>query len=54
MIRNAHQNGTETTSIAFAYLGNYIASRGSDDTLKLWDVRQPKTCVHEKNDLFNR
>ena len=54
VLRGCHQNGSETSSIAFAYIGNYIASRGGDDTLKLWDIRQPKQAVNSKSDLFNR
>jgi hypothetical protein len=39
--RDAHGNGNEVTGLAFdADGGCKIASRGMDDTLKLWDVRK--------------
>lgn len=53
LIRNAHQPGTETSSLSFSYDGKYFATRGMDETLKLWDIRNYKTCVHSVNDLFN-
>ncbi|XP_057368195.1 gastrulation defective protein 1 homolog [Daphnia carinata] len=54
LIRNAHQSGTETSSIVFAYDGRNVATRGGDSTLKLWDIRQPKSPVHSVGDLFSR
>ena len=54
LIRNAHQSGTETSSIVFAYDGRNVATRGGDSTLKLWDIRQPKAPVHSADDLFSR
>nr|SVE75022.1 EOG090X0364 [Daphnia dolichocephala] len=54
LIRNAHQTGTETSSIVFSYDGRNVATRGGDSTLKLWDIRQPKSPVHSAGDLFSR
>ncbi|RWS23763.1 WD repeat-containing protein 70-like protein [Leptotrombidium deliense] len=54
LIRNAHDNGSETSSICFAYNGYYFATRGMDDTMKLWDLRNAKSAVNVANDLFNR
>lgn len=54
MIRNAHQAGTETSSIVFAYDGRNVATRGGDSTLKLWDIRQPKAAVHTAENLYSR
>ncbi|KAI1292519.1 WD repeat-containing protein 70 [Halotydeus destructor] len=54
VIRDCHTNGTETSSISFSYAGNLIASRGGDDTLKLWDIRNPKSAVHVAENLYNR
>lgn len=54
MIRNAHQKGTETSSIVFSYDGRNVATRGGDSTLKLWDIRQPKTPVHSADNLDSR
>ena len=54
LIRNAHTAGTETSSITFSYDGRNVATRGGDDTLKLWDIRQTKKAVHVAEDLFSR
>uniref|UniRef100_A0A1B6M4Z0 Uncharacterized protein n=1 Tax=Graphocephala atropunctata TaxID=36148 RepID=A0A1B6M4Z0_9HEMI len=54
LLRNAHQTGTEISCIAFSYLGNWIATRGCDDTLKLWDIRAFKKPVSVVSDIFSR
>lgn len=54
LIRNAHQTGTETSGITFAYDGRNVATRGGDSTLKLWDIRQPKAPVHSAENLYSR
>uniref|UniRef100_A0A1B6IFT2 Uncharacterized protein n=1 Tax=Homalodisca liturata TaxID=320908 RepID=A0A1B6IFT2_9HEMI len=54
LLRNAHQTGTETSCIAFSYLGNWFATRGCDDTLKLWDIRAFKKPVSVVSDIFSR
>ncbi|KAJ2746440.1 hypothetical protein GGI20_001358 [Coemansia sp. BCRC 34301] len=36
----AHDKGTETSDIVFAPDGHCFATRGGDDTVKLWDVRK--------------
>lgn len=46
VMRNAHEPSTEITSLAFASNGHSLASRGADETLKLWDLRKLKTPVH--------
>ena len=53
-ILNAHQRGTDTTGLCFSYDNKSILTRGGDDTLKLWDVRNCKEPVNMKNGLFNR
>ena len=54
LIRNAHQPGTDTSSIVFSYDGRNVATRGGDSTLKLWDIRQPKSAVHSADNLYSR
>ncbi|GBM50678.1 WD repeat-containing protein 70 [Araneus ventricosus] len=54
LVRNAHDKGTDTSSLAFSYDNHYVASRGGDDTLKLWDLRNFKQPINVANSLFNR
>lgn len=54
MLRNAHQSGTEISCIAFSYLGHWVATRGCDDTLKLWDIRAFKKPISVVTDIFSR
>ncbi|KAJ1816700.1 hypothetical protein LPJ60_005200 [Coemansia sp. RSA 2675] len=41
----AHAKGTETSDIAFAPDGHRFATRGGDDTVKLWDIRRATAPV---------
>ncbi|CAK9802494.1 Gastrulation defective protein 1 homolog [Anthophora quadrimaculata] len=52
--RNAHAQGTEISSLSFSYLGQMLATRSCDDTLKLWDLRAFKTPVFEAKNLYSR
>ncbi|CAG0881151.1 unnamed protein product [Darwinula stevensoni] len=54
LIRDAHMQGSETSRITFSYDDRGLATRGGDDTLKLWDIRQLKSPVHVAGELFNR
>ncbi|XKL67458.1 hypothetical protein PGB90_002949 [Kerria lacca] len=54
IIRDAHQNGTDTSRITFSYNDNLICTRGCDDTLKLWDIRMFKNAIRTASDLFSR
>ncbi|XP_041974755.1 gastrulation defective protein 1 homolog [Aricia agestis] len=54
LLRDAHQNQAEMTSIAFSYLGSYFASRSNDETLKLWDLRNFKKPLNVFDNLFSR
>ncbi|XP_028174617.1 gastrulation defective protein 1 homolog [Ostrinia furnacalis] len=54
LLRDAHQKQSEICSIAYSYLGSYLTSRGNDDTLKLWDLRNFKKPLHVFPDLFSR
>lgn len=52
--RNAHQNGSDTSCVIFNYASSMIATRGGDDTLKLWDLRNIKKPLHEFSGLYSR
>lgn len=54
VLRGAHKNGAEISSMSFSYIGNMLASRASDDTLKLWDLRKFKLPIFQATDLFSR
>ena len=53
-VPDAHAKGTDTSCITFGYDNRHIATRGGDDTLKLWDVRAFKKPINVANDLFSR
>ncbi|KAG6457113.1 hypothetical protein O3G_MSEX010117 [Manduca sexta] len=54
LLRDAHQKQSEISSISFSYLGTYLASRGNDDRLKLWDLRNFKKPLNVFDNLFSR
>ena len=54
MLRDAHQKGSHTSSIAYGFDNRHIATRGGDETLKLWDIRSFKKPVHVAKNLFSR
>ncbi|XP_012218151.2 gastrulation defective protein 1 homolog [Linepithema humile] len=54
ILRNAHMQGSEISSLSFSYLGQMLASRACDDTLKLWDLRAFKSPVFETKGLYSR
>ncbi|WFD35653.1 hypothetical protein MCUN1_002511 [Malassezia cuniculi] len=45
-VGKAHVSGTTTSSIACRDDGRTFVTRGGDDTVKLWDLRQTKSAVH--------
>ena len=53
-VKKAHDRGSETSGLTFAYDNRGFATRGGDDTLKLWDIRNVKEAVHVAGGLFNR
>lgn len=53
-VRNAHQKGSEISSISFSYLGTQLATRSCDETMKLWDFRNFKNPLHTFDGLFSR
>ncbi|CAB3372342.1 Hypothetical predicted protein [Cloeon dipterum] len=54
VVRKAHESQTETSCITFSYGEQMLATRGGDETLKLWDLRAFKKPVHVAEDLFSR
>jgi len=53
-VQDAHQFGSEITCVQFGYDNQYIATKGNDEALKLWDIRKFKTAVHSVTGLFSR
>ncbi|CAL1569391.1 unnamed protein product [Knipowitschia caucasica] len=51
--RQAHIPGSDTSCITFSYDGVTLASRGGDDTLKTWDMRNFKKPLNVANGLTN-
>ncbi|XP_061394535.1 gastrulation defective protein 1 homolog [Musca vetustissima] len=53
-LRGAHQKGSEITSIMFSYLGQQLATRCNDETMKLWDIRSFKQPLNVWSNLYSR
>jgi WD40 repeat protein len=54
MSRRAHEAENSITSLRWSYDGRHLASRSTDHTLKLWDIRKFKQPLSEFRDLHNR
>nr|XP_027194348.1 gastrulation defective protein 1 homolog [Dermatophagoides pteronyssinus] len=64
LIRDAHQHSTDMSSLMFGYNGMTMATRSTDNTMKLWDMRmvrqtrpfgrQRSEPLHEWTGLSNR
>ncbi|KAF9166099.1 hypothetical protein DFQ26_008688 [Actinomortierella ambigua] len=50
-LENAHMKGSETSSIVFSRDSQLMVSRGGDDTVKVWDVRNLSKPVSVADDL---
>lgn len=50
-IKKAHLPNAEITSLCFGKDGHSLLSRAKDDTLKLWDIRNPAKAVMEWCDM---
>ncbi|XP_015747282.1 PREDICTED: WD repeat-containing protein 70-like [Acropora digitifera] len=44
--RSAHTFGSDISSLTFSQQGSVLASRGGDDTLKIWDIRNFKRFLN--------
>lgn len=51
--RTAHALGSDTSCLSFSHEGNSLASRGGDDTLKTWDLRNFKEYLNVAMNLTN-
>ncbi|OCF37033.1 transcription factor [Kwoniella heveanensis BCC8398] len=49
----AHAKNTETTGVVFARDGRRVATRGGDDTVKLWDIRSIRKPIAVASGLDN-
>jgi len=54
MGRQCHQAMSDITSVVCSYDSKILASRGGDDTLKTWDMRNLKKSLAVADGLFNR
>ncbi|XP_066584432.1 gastrulation defective protein 1 homolog [Prorops nasuta] len=54
ILRTAHAEGNEISSLSFSYLGHKLATRSCDDTLKLWDLRSFRSPIFQATNLFSR
>lgn len=52
--RQCHQAGSDISSIVCSYDSKIVVTRGGDDTLKTWDMRNLKKSLNVASDLFNR
>ena len=53
-VPEAHQRGTDSSCIKFAYDNHHVATRGGDETLKLWDVRFFRSPLNVATGLYSR
>lgn len=51
--RTAHTFGSDTSCLTFSHEGSLLASRGGDDTLKIWDIRNFKNALNIAMNLPN-
>jgi len=52
--RTCHMSNNFISSLAVSYDSKTLASRGGDDTLKTWDMRNLKAALASADNLFNR
>lgn len=54
MSRRAHEAENSITCLRWSYDGTQLASRSTDHTLKLWDIRKFREPLSQFGDLHNR
>lgn len=54
VVRECHMSNSYISSITYSYDNKIFASRGGDDTLKTWDMRNLKSSLAVAKDLYNR
>lgn len=52
-IVEAHQFNSDTSSLVFSKNNHHLVSRGGDDTVKLWDVRNFTSPLLQADNLLN-
>ena len=52
-IRGAHRDQSDVSCVRVTSDGNTVISRGTDDTLKFWDLRKPQQALHVCEGLEN-
>ena len=53
-LKDAHLKSSVTSCVVFGHDNRHVATRGGDDTMKLWDVRAFRKPVHVAEGLFSR
>jgi WD repeat-containing protein 70 len=53
-VKDAHQKGSEISSIMFSYRGDTLVTRSCDETMKIWDMRSLKQPQIVFDNLFSR
>nr|XP_039262146.1 WD repeat-containing protein 70-like [Styela clava] len=53
ILHGCHSHGTDTSSICFSYNQHSFCTRGGDDTVKMWDIRQFKRPTAVAQNLEN-
>jgi WD repeat-containing protein 70 len=50
---DGHVRLSETSGMTFSYDGNHLVTRGGDETVKLWDTRNFKSPIVQRNNIEN-
>ncbi|KAL2315258.1 WDR70 family WD repeat protein [Schizosaccharomyces pombe] len=51
-IKDAHLPQQGISCLSFSQDGNYLLSRGEDNALRVWDLRNSNKCVNERIDIL--